>query len=231
MYEIMCFGDSLTWGTIAKWHENDPSRRYDRDTRWPCVLQKELGEGFAVKEEGLPGRASIYTANPEFPYKNGLHMIEGCLATDKPLDLVILMIGTNDLHMNEKLPEDKLGEGVSVLIDTIRKHPETGPDTKRPPEILIIAPPVVVPSCPQGRTEVYPRFFGDYGGNLSRRFPEVYSRIAKEKGCYYLNGQDYIEPDIADGVHITAESHLRLGKAVALKVKEIYVDGRIHDRS
>lgn len=220
-YEIMCFGDSNTWGTIAKWHESDIERRYDRDTRWPCVLQKELGEDFSVTEEGLGGRTTIYTAQPDFPYKNGLFLFEDCLLSHKPLDLVIILLGTNDLHMSEKLPEEDLGKGIRQLAEYVRSNARFGRGTVKAPEVLIIAPTAVVPSSPEGRTEVYSKFFCDYGGRLSLLFPEVYKKVADETGCYFLNAQDYAVSDPGDGVHITAESHIKLAKAVAEKVREI----------
>ena len=158
IYEIMCYGDSNTWGTVARPHKDAPHLRYGRDVRWPCVLQKLLGDGCAVREEGLGGRTTIYTANPAMPFKNGLHMLEGCLKTHAPLDLVILMLGTNDLHQPEPLPEAEMGHGITTLVELIQAHPEYGPEEKRPPEILLIAPPFITPSAPDARTEVYGQF-------------------------------------------------------------------------
>lgn len=220
-YEIMCFGDSNTWGTVARNHINAPNLRYGRDVRWPCVLQDDLGSDYAVSEEGLGGRTSIYTADPAYPYKNGLHMYEGCIKTHHPLDLIILMLGTNDIHLPWKLPEEELGTGIRTLIELTQAHPEWGRGESTVPEILIIAPPVVLPSCPEGRTEVYAKFFGEYGTAMSRKFPEVFADIAREYGCHFLSSQDYALPDKLDGVHMDAPSHIRLGHAVADKVREI----------
>ena len=221
IYEIMCYGDSNTWGTVARPHKDAPHPRYGRDVRWPCVLQKLLGDGCAVREEGLGGRTTIYTANPAMPFKNGLHMLEGCLKTHAPLDLVILMLGTNDLHQPEPLPEAEMGHGIATLVELIQAHPEYGPEEKRPPEILLIAPPFITPSAPDARTEVYGQFFGEYGERLSHRFPEVYRAVAEKYGCYFLDAQPLTRPDARDGVHLDAESHRRLAMAVRDKVLEI----------
>lgn len=220
-YEIMCFGDSNTWGTVAKKRISDPNLRYGRDVRWTCILQDDLGDEYAVSEEGLGGRTTIYTAAPEFPYKNGLVMYEGCIKTHHPLDLIILMLGTNDIHLPWKLPGEELGTGIRTLVEITKAHPEWGRNENTVPEILIVAPPVVVPSCPEGRTEVYPQFFGEYGTEMSRRFPEVFRAIAEEYGCHFLSSQDYAHADKNDGVHLDAESHIRLGHAIARKVREI----------
>ena len=162
-YEIMCYGDSNTWGTVAKQHKDDPHLRYGRDIRWPAVLQKLLGNGYSVQEEGLGGRTTIYTANPAMPFKNGMHMLEGCIKTHCPLDLIILMLGTNDLHQPKPLPEDRLCTGIITLIELIQSHPEYGPQEKRVPDILLISPPFITRSAPDARTEVYAQFFGEYG--------------------------------------------------------------------
>ena len=85
----------------------------------------------------------------------------------------------------------------------------------RPPRILIIAPPEIRPSDPKGRTAVYAKFRCDIGRQLSLQFPAVYKEVARRKGCLFLNAQLYTQPGPADGVHMDAPSHLRLGAAVA----------------
>ena len=214
VYEIICYGDSNTWGTVSRYSLSDPHRRFGRDERWPCLLQAALGDGYAVHEEGLGGRTTIYTADPAVPYKNGMYMLEGCLKSQYPLDLVILMLGTNDLHLPEPLPEKDLGKGITALVEFIQAHPEFGPEEQRAPEILLIAPPFVTRSTPNGRTEVYPSFHGEYGEWLSRRFPEVYRQVAETHGCHFLDAQPLTVPDGGDGVHLNAESHRRLAAAV-----------------
>ena len=92
---------------------------------------------------------------------------------------------------------------------------------KRAPEILLIAPPFIIPSAPDARTEVYPQFFGEYGERLSRQFPQVYRAVAEKYGCHFLNAQDFTRPDPNDGVHLDAASHRRLAEAVRDKVLEI----------
>lgn len=220
-YEILCYGDSNTWGTVAKHHINDPHLRYGRDVRWPCVLQTLLGDQYAIQEEGLGGRTTIYTANPAMPFKNGMYMLEGCLKTHAHLDLVILMLGTNDLHQPQPLPEDQMGLGISQMVELIQAHPEYGRDEKKCPEILLIAPPFITSSAPDARIEVYPQFFGEYGERLSHQFPESYMKVAEKYGCYFLNAQDCTCPDPNDGVHLDAKSHRNLAAAVRDKILEI----------
>ena len=144
---ILCFGDSNTWGCIGRWHETTvPSERYDDQTRWPCVMANRLGTGFHVIEEGLCGRTTIYPTPGEL-WKSGECYLLPCLETHRPLDLVIIMLGTNDLLVfhPEQTPET-LGDGIARLIDIVQNRPTCGRDVK-PPKILVIAPVEVKPSA------------------------------------------------------------------------------------
>ena len=220
LYEILCYGDSNTWGTVARCNTEDDEFRYDRLTRWPCVLQSELGSEYAVTEEGMGFRTTVYTNDAEKPWQNGLNLLEPVLHSHHPLDMVIVMLGTNDLRQ-PKLPEaEELQNGISRIVEFIRQHPEYGRNGN-PPKIIIISPPFITPSRPDGRTEVYPLFHGAEGEALSRQFPEEYRRTAQKYGCGFVNSQKLTVPDSADGVHIDAPSHIRLAKAVAEEVKRL----------
>lgn len=222
--QVLCYGDSNTWGCIGRWVESTlPSERYDTDTRWPMVAQKELGEKFHIIEEGLGGRTSIYP-HPTEPWKNGEPYLTPCLHTHRPLDLVVVMLGTNDLQLKKDITAEELPIGITRLVDIIRVDHKCGRGNV-PPKILVIAPIEVRPSDPKGRTAVYAKFRCDIGRNLSLMLPAVYEKVAEEKGCYFLNAQEYAQPGPADGVHFDAQSHINLGKAVAEFIREnIYPD-------
>ena len=217
--QILCYGDSNTWGCIGKWVESDePSGRYDTDTRWPMVLQKELGDDFHIIEEGLGGRTSIYV-HPTEPWKNGEPYLLPCLHTHRPLDLVVIMLGTNDLQIKKDITAEELPVGISRLVDIVQSHKKIGRGNQ-PPKVLILAPVEVQPSSPEGRTHVFAKFRCEIGRNLSLMLPAVYEQVAKEKGCYFLNAQDFAQPGPADGVHLDGDSHISLGKAVARFIRE-----------
>ena len=211
---ILCYGDSNTWGCIGKWEENtELSKRYGSDIRWPAVLQADLGEMYYVIEEGLGGRTSIYDP-PAETWKNGETYLTPCLHSHYPLDLIVFMLGTNDLQIKKDITAEELPNGISRLVDIVRQYSELGRNGETP-EILIIAPPEIRPSAPEGRTAVYSKFRCDIGRELSLLFPKVYEKVATEKGCYFLNSQEYVQPGLADGVHFDEDSHIRLGHAVA----------------
>jgi len=211
---ILCYGDSNTWGTLGQWKDLGlPSMRFDRAERWPCVMQDDLGDGFEVIEEGLGGRTAV-AEHADGAWKNGLAALPTILHSHKPLDLVVIMLGTNDLAQNKHITEDDLYEGACSLIDGVRSCKRLRGDWQNP-DILLIAPIEVRPSHPLGRTEVYQKFRGDIGRELSLKLPEIYRKAAEEKGCYFLNAQEFAVPGAADGVHMEAKSQIRLGHAVA----------------
>ena len=222
---ILCFGDSNTWGVIPRWYETTvPSDRYDIHTRWPQVMAAQLGDNYEIIEEGLGGRTTIYDL-PGNPGKNGEAYLLPCLQTKRPLDMVILMLGTNDLHMARPLKEEELGNGIRRLIELVQCHPDCGRGFETA-KILVLAPIEVWPSDPNGRTSVYPRFYGEWATHLSRLFPKVYKEIADEYGCYFLNAALYAKPSLGDGVHMLPEGHIALGNAVAKKVEEIFAENK-----
>lgn len=212
---ILCYGDSNTWGTIGRWEEvtDKPSECFDAEHRWVEVMGKDLGCGYHVLREGLGGRGTIYTREGE-EWKSGQAYLKPCLHTHRPLDLVIIMLGTNDLQINKSIAEEDLPVGISRLIDMVQAEPKVGVGNV-PPKILVLAPIEIRPSDPNGRVLVYDKFRREIGRELSLKFPRVYATVAQEKGCYFLNAAEFAEPCPADGVHFTPESHVRLGHALA----------------
>jgi len=90
---VLCFGDSNTYGT-----KPDRSGRYEAHQRWTGILQQQLGEDYYVIEEGLGGRTTdLDHFNPQKPSRNGFEYFKACLDSHAPLDIVIIMLGTNDL--------------------------------------------------------------------------------------------------------------------------------------
>lgn len=56
MKEILCFGDSNTYGLIP-----GTKNRYGRDTRWTGLIEQQLyGKGCRIIEEGLCGRTTVF---------------------------------------------------------------------------------------------------------------------------------------------------------------------------
>ncbi|MFT3850616.1 MAG: SGNH/GDSL hydrolase family protein [Propionivibrio sp.] len=138
--QILCFGDSNTWG-----YAPISAERYPRDVRWTGVMAAQLGSRFHVVEEGQNGRTTVWDDPLEGGHKNGLTYLTACLESHHPIDLVILMLGTNDLKARFALPALDIAAGGERLVQTIQ-HTGWGVDGKAP-AILLAAPP---PIDPQG---------------------------------------------------------------------------------
>jgi lysophospholipase L1-like esterase len=203
---ILCFGDSNTWG----WNPVTQAR-YPRDERWPGVLRRELGDGYLIIEEGLNGRTTVWD-DPIEGYKNGKEYLIPCLDTHKPIDLVIIMLGTNDLKMRFSLPACDIAEGAGVLVDVVLKS-VAGPGDSAP-MILLIAPP------PLGELSDFAETFQG-GAAKSKKLAAHFGRVAEERGCPLLDASGVIVSSDIDGVHFDPSEHHKLGVAVASRVKQL----------
>jgi lysophospholipase L1-like esterase len=202
---ILCYGDSNTWG----WNPATEAR-YARDERWPGVLRQVLGEGYLIIEEGLNGRTTVWD-DPIEGYKNGKEYLIPCLETHKPLDLVIIMLGTNDLKARFALPACDVAAGAGALVDVVLKS-ETGREDSAPP-VLLIAPP------PLGALSDFAEMF--QGGTAkSQGLSRHYRLLAEERGCAFLDAAEVIVSSDVDGIHLDLDEHRKLGQAVAGLVRE-----------
>jgi lysophospholipase L1-like esterase len=203
---ILCYGDSNTWGADPV--KND---RFDADTRWPRVFSKALGSDYEIIEEGLSGRTTVWD-DPIEGYKNGREYLIPCLESHRPLDLVILMLGTNDLKKRFSLSAFDIAQGAGVLVSLVQRS-EVGKQDMAPLVLLLAPPPTVT------LTEYAEMFEG--AESKSRKFSEQYGRVAKELGCAFLDTSTTIVSSSLDGIHIEASEHRKLGEMVAVKVEEL----------
>ena len=206
MKTILCYGDSNTWG-----YEPATKERYSRAERWTGILQRELGAEYYVVEEGLNGRTTVWD-DPIEGYKNGKEQLIPCLTSHKPIDLVTIMLGTNDLKQRFSLSAYDIAEGAGVLVNIVQKS-DCGPQ-EGAPKVLLMAPP------PVAKLTEYAEMFE--GAEVkSRRFSEHYQRVAQEYGCDFLDTAQVIVSSDLDGIHFEISEHQKLGRAVAARVWEI----------
>lgn len=206
MKRVLCFGDSNTWGY-------DPAikNRFAPDVRWTGVLSATLGPDYTVIEEGLNGRTTVWD-DPIEGYKNGRSYLIPCLETHRPLDLVVLMLGTNDLKKRFSLSAFDIAQGAAVLVREILIS-GSGYDLEAP-KVLLMAPPPVV-----ALTDFAEMFEG--AEPKSKGFARHYAAVAQLMGCAFLDAATVIVSSPIDGIHFEASEHARLGKAVAEQVKRI----------
>lgn len=211
MKTIVCYGDSNTWG-----YDPRTGRRFDRDTRWPGVLAKELGSGYQVIEEGLSGRTTVWNDPVESlddgSEKNGKFYLKPCLDTHAPIDLLIIMLGTNDLKTRFSLSAHDIARGAGTLVQ-IAHRSGAGQEWKKPP-VLLIAPTPVHPDANDLQA-----WQGSY--DKSTRFAEEFGYVARENKAELLDAGAVITTSTLDKIHLEAPEHAKLGKAVAVKVRQI----------
>ncbi len=213
MKTILCFGDSNTWGYDPVGSASSPFPvRHAPDVRWTGVLARQLGAGFRVIEEGQNGRTTVLD-DPIMPHRNGRAYLPACLESHKPIDLVILMLGTNDLKVMFGLPAGEIAAGAGQLVKLIRQS-EAGPKAAAP-GILLVSPALV------GDFSQAPDLAEKFAGALekTRRFPALYEAVARLHGCAFLNIQPHAIASPWDGLHFEADQHGRIGLAMAAAVR------------
>jgi lysophospholipase L1-like esterase len=206
MKTILCYGDSNTHGS------NPAGGRFDLHERWPGVLRDALGADFWLVEEGLGGRTTVWPDPIEGEHKSGKAHLPVVLESHQPLDLVILLLGTNDLKMRFSVPAQDVARGVGLLAALVQRS-TAGPEG-RAPRVLLIAPPPFAPLT--GFAEM---FRG--GEEKSRQLAGFYRDMAQQLGCDFLDAGEVIVSSLIDGIHWDADQHARLGRAVAEKVRKI----------
>jgi lysophospholipase L1-like esterase len=215
---IMVYGDSNTWGYIPV--ESGLTTRYPENVRWPGVLRVALGPGYEVIDEGLSART---TDLPDLtlPHISGAGLdgsayLPAAIATHLPLDLVVIMLGTNDLKKMFDRSPLRIALGVGKLVDIVAQT-KGGVGTSYPmPKVLVLCPPPLGAVAPPERAE---RFAG--GIEKSKALPPYYEAIAKAAGAEFLDVGKLTATDGVDGIHLTASAHKAIGTGVAEKVKAI----------
>ena len=209
---ILCYGDSNTWGYIS----GSDHQRYGNNERWTKILADLLGNRFEVIEEGLNSRT--LTSNDTRPGKegkNGYEYLMPCLDTHDPIDLVILMLGTNELKAKYQKSANNVGEMLEeYFVKTILNRKSHLKDSC--PKLLIVVPPIVNENQEYCKTNNM--FLG--ASQKSKELNDIYKNIAKKYNCYFLSNQG-LETGI-DGVHLTKESHMKLAKKLEEKINQIY---------
>ena len=212
MRRIVCFGDSNTWGYKAITGE-----RYSEQVRWPCLLQNHLGFDYKVEEEGLNGRTASFD-DPIGEHRSGVEYIECCLATNAPIDLLIIMLGTNDLKKYYSASAYIINRGMERLLKKIIKS-DSGINGM-PPKILLVSPIEIGKNiCQCGITS---KVFDETSVRNSRELKLYYRELAQTYHCDFLCASDLAGPCIEDAVHLDPQGHADLAKAFYSKIIEIF---------
>jgi len=203
-HQVLVYGDSLTWGIIPH-----TRKRLQFDARWPGVLERHLlsrGRRVRIIEDCLNGRRTAWE-DPYKPGRNAVAGIEQCIETHSPLRLVILMLGTNDFQSVHQHDAWHSAQGLATVVRAIRRAPiEPGMPS---PEILVVAPPSIrAPSGP-----IAPKFLG--AESRCAGLAEAYAQIAGEERCRFFDAGTVTTSSVVDGVHLDADQHAALARALA----------------
>lgn len=210
---IVCFGDSNTHGYCAM-----TGGRFDESQRWCCLLQEKLGDGFLVVEEGLSGRTTCFD-DPIHEGLSGLEYIYPCLMSHEPVDLLVIMLGTNDTKERFGVSAACIALGLKRLIAKAKATTDCWRDGKA--SILIVVPQNI--DKQYAATEIAATM-GRGCAEKSEGLAEEYAKIAELTDCYYLDANQCVAapPNSIDYMHLTAEGHRQLAEGLADKIREIF---------
>lgn len=200
MKTIVCFGDSNTWG-----YNPASGARHDRSHRWPLVLAESLGSEYDVIPEGQNSRTTVME-DPFEGYKRGSDYLLPCLESHMPVDLVVILLGTNDMKHRYGLSAWDIAQGAGRLVE-MAQGCAFGPDG-RAPQVLLLAPP------PVAKLSNFAEMF-EGSVEKSTELGRHYRAVAEELGCRFLDTQTVVRSSDLDGIHLEPEEQVKLGRAVA----------------
>lgn len=208
MKHILCFGDSNTHGS------NPRGGRWDYNERWTGVLQNLLGNEYRIIEEGCGARTSVITDDLERS-DVGINSLPVALHSHSPLDLVIIMLGTNDMkHRFNLLPVD-IAVASGKLVKLVKDY---NYGSHKTPEVIMISPIEIGEGIEKS---VDNTGFSKQSVEISRSLAPHYETYAKYFGAHFFNAAKYAKPSQYDLLHMEKEDHLALATALAPFIKEI----------
>lgn len=207
---IVCFGDSNTWG-----YDAETDQRFNDEIRWTGLLDTELGNSYRVIEEGLPGRTSV-SEDPLFEGLAGISYLFPCLMSHAPLDLVVIMLGTNDTKERFALTSYNIAQGIVRLA--LKAKGSGAGHAGKAPEVLVIAPP------PIGAEYIHTPIGKPMGSNCSEKSMELSQHLAallKGTDIHFMDSREDVSMNKIDYMHLDLQGHRNMADLVQNHVKRI----------
>lgn len=205
---ILCYGDSNTYG----YDPHTDGERYPAEICWTTQFARALGEEYRVIVEGLSGRTTAYD-RLEFPWKNGYPYLTPCLASHKPIDYLILMLGTNDCNVEMELSAERIAAGMELLVSTAEVV--TASEQGYVPRIVVVAPAAIRPEL---EGTVFDYQLDATSVQKSHDIAPLYRKLAEEHGCLFLDATD-VETSPIDCEHLTEAGHAALAELLTELVR------------
>ena len=213
---IICFGDSNTHGYCADPADcADGGIRFNEDERWTRLLQKKLGDEYLVIEEGLSGRTTCFD-DPIHEAMSGLDYITPCLKSHEDVDLLIIMLGTNDTKDRFYASAGCIAIGMGRLV---KKAMATECWGGKKPNILVLCPPPIGDGM---HTSACAETMGKLCAERSRELAYYYKEQCQLIGCHFADAAEMgAEFNEVDYMHLTRKGHAALAEALAKLVPEL----------
>ncbi len=201
MKTLLCYGDSNTYG-----YDPQKGGRYENKKRWTTILAEKLGPDYVVVPEGLNGRTTAYDRE-DVAWKNGLPYFAPCIASNKPVDIISIMLGTNDCNKNLNLSIDDISAGMEKLIQTvIDQCPYIQGYV---PKIIIVAP---APILENTASSPFADKLDENSVKKSQEIGEAYKLLAEKYGCRFINCNTKVEVSPIDAEHLTEKGHKQMAE-------------------
>lgn len=206
--QILIYGDSYVFGKVPR------GSRYDASTRFTGVIQNYLGSDYEIIEEGLRGR-NLAGENGFLPHRNGLTQFDGIFGSHLPLDLIMIMLGTNDCNSSHDYMPDEIVANYAKYLRSIGWWCKHLGFSK--PKIVLIAPPTI--DEPASHAD-FKHIFNSAGPKIAE-LPQLIKDFAEANKVYFFDASKIVAVSPVDGVHLDIEANHLLGRALTQFIKEV----------
>ena len=208
--KIEGYGDSSTWGY-------NPETGLRHEKSYPSILQEALPTDTIINE-GLNGRTTVYD-DPYDDSRNGKKDIQRCIKTHLPIDVLIIMLGSNDAKRIFNTTPLSFQRSIRTLL-----YKAMDPELYRsgypaPNKILVVSPPRMHPDYEKNYdTRIS---FGKEGYEVmesaSRVIKETIEKI--EYDIDFLDTTNICMAMAMDGIHMDQDNHEKLAKAILERIQ------------
>ena len=203
---ILCFGDSNTYG-----YKPDGSGRFNNEIRWTGLLQKRLGENYQIIEEGLCGRTTVFQ-DVLREGRRGIDLIGTLIESHNPIDLLVVMLGTNDCKTRYNASAAVIAAGLEKVLEKAVKA------AKNELKILVVSPIELGKGVGE---EGYDIEFDKNSEETSKELAKEYKKVAEKYNYAFLSAAQYARPSIIDREHLDEEGHAQLATVIEKKIVSI----------
>ena len=212
MKNILCFGDSNTWG-----YDPATQTRFSKDIRWTGVLQQLLGSKYNVIEEGLNGRTTNVNEKQDHglgyfrPFRSAMDLLSVLIETNSPLDLIIVMLGTNDLKTNFNQSSEMIAKNMRLVCESIIDN-----DYFQSKSIILVSPTHI--------NEESPNLLDSFIGTTqaSQSFSNSYRKISDALNLHFVDASESVKTNKIDGLHWDSKQHSDFANSLFNKIIKVY---------